>query len=353
MIKTLYLPAILYSQMQKRIGLHILFWLAYISFKAYINFNYTNNYYKESSPVYIFWIAILVQTCLLLVKLPLVYTLFYIIDLVSLKKWKIKTAFIYSFILFATAILFYVFVEENIIQKYLLVPNIPMPSTTLSLRSIIAILFVLGFACGAAITVKLIRTTIRQKENENEIIKQKLETELIFLKSQTNPHFLFNTLNNIYALARKKSDDTADAVMKLSTLLRFMLYESKKSRISIAEEIKIIDDYIQLEKIRYRENLQLTFTKSIDDDKKQIAPLILLPFVENAFKHGASENRFGTSIQINLQLSKGWLHFEIQNSKSDDKTILVPGDGLGLKNVKRQLELTYPDHQLIIDTTYG
>ena len=130
------------------------------------------------------------------------------------------------------------------------------------------------------------------------------------------------------------------------------MYESKKSRISIAEEIKIIDDYIQLEKIRYRENLQLTFTKSIDDDKKQIAPLILLPFVENAFKHGASENRFGTSIQINLQLSKGWLHFEIQNSKSDDKTILVPGDGLGLKNVKRQLELTYPDHQLIIDTTY-
>ena len=70
-------------------------------------------------------------------------------------------------------------------------------------------------------------------------------------------------------------------------------------------------------------------------------------------RHGASENRFGTSIQINLQLSKGWLHFEIQNSKSDDKTILVPGDGLGLKNVKRQLELTYPDHQLIIDTTYG
>ena len=115
-------------------------------------------------------------------------------------------------------------------------------------------------------------------------MRKKLETELQFLKSQTNPHFLFNTLNNIYALARKKSDSTADAVMKLSKLLRFMLYESQKKFISITDEIQVLDDFIELEKIRYGEKLQLIFNKSIDNESHPIAPLILLPFVENAFK---------------------------------------------------------------------
>lgn len=338
--------------MQKRILLHVLFWCAYISFKAYLNFNYTATFYKESGMVFIYCMALLVQVCLLLVKLPLVYTLFYIIELTSLKKWKISTSVFYSFILFSIAVLFYLFVEENIIQNYLMQPQNPSTSMALTFRSIISILFVLGFTCGVAITVKLIRTTIRQKEKENEITRQKLETELSFLKAQTNPHFLFNTLNNIYALARKKSDDTADAVMKLSTLLRFMLYESRKNRITIAEEIKILDDYIQLEKIRYRENLKINFTKSIDDEKKLIAPLILLPFVENAFKHGASENRFGTSIFIHLQLSNGILSFEIENSKTESTDSTSLNEGLGLKNVKRQLELTYPDHKLQIKNDF-
>lgn len=348
MTKNLYLQTILTELMQKRILLHVLFWCAYISFKAYLNYNYTSTFYNESGMIHIYSLALLVQACLLLVKLPLVYTLFYIIELASLKKWSITASVFYSFIALTIAVLFYLFVDENIIQRYLMRPqNTSMPSA-LTFRSIVSILFMLGFTCGAAITVKLIRTTMRQKDKENEILMQKLETELSFLKSQTNPHFLFNTLNNIYALARKKSDDTAEAIMKLSTLLRFMLYESRKNRITIAEEIKILDDYISLEKMRYRENLKIQFIKSIDDDKKQIAPLILLPFVENAFKHGASENRFGTSISIQVQVLNGILKFEIENSKTGEFTPDLPVEGLGLKNVQRQLELTYPGHQLEI-----
>ncbi|MGB3528889.1 MAG: histidine kinase, partial [Saprospiraceae bacterium] len=179
-------------------------------------------------------------------------------------------------------------------------------------------------------------------------LRKKLETELQFLKSQTNPHFLFNTLNNIYALARKKSDATADVVMKLSKLLRFMLYESQKKYISISDEIQVLDDFIELEKIRYGEKLQLNFKKSIDNESHPIAPLILLPFVENAFKHGASESRFDPFINIDLKLDHSMLCFKIENSNSQDYAT-IKSENIGLNNIRRQLELLYPEHKLEID----
>ena len=109
----------------------------------------------------------------------------------------------------------------------------------------------IGFASGTAIIIKQVRLQLHEKEKEKNLIRQKLETELKFLRNQTHPHFLFNTLNNIYALARKKSDETPEVVMKLSKLLRFMLYESSKASIKIGDEIKILDDYIELERIRH------------------------------------------------------------------------------------------------------
>ncbi len=195
--------------------------------------------------------------------------------------------------------------------------------------------------------IKLLRSNIWQKETEQEIIKKKLETELQFLKAQTNPHFLFNTLNNIYALARKKSDKTADVVMKLSKLLRFMLYESQKRTVSIADEMQVLVDYIELEKIRYNENLQVDFTTSVDNELQPIAPLILLPFVENAFKHGVSENRFGSNIRISLKLDDKLLSFVCENSKTEEM-IKSETETIGLGNIRRQLELLYPNHSLEI-----
>src|SRR4029077_541698 len=132
-------------------------------------------------------------------------------------------------------------------------------------RGILLALMDIGFVSGAAITFKLLKIQLAGAKREKGLIKEKLETELKFLRNQTNPHFLFNTLNNIYGLARKKSDQTAEIVMKLSKLLRFMIYGSKKEFISISEEIKILDDYIELEKIRYDNRLTITFLKEIDD----------------------------------------------------------------------------------------
>lgn len=163
-----------------------------------------------------------------------------------------------------------------------------------------------------------------------------------------NPHFLFNTLNNIYALARKRSDDTPEVVMRLSKILRFMLYESRKSNVPISEELRLIQDYIELERIRYNDRLTIRFDKSIDTGVQPIAPLILLPFVDNAFKHGASETRFNSYIDIVVILEEGNLIFSVENLKGEESEGEVR-ENIGLSNVRRQLELMYPEHELVIE----
>jgi len=208
----------------------------------------------------------------------------------------------------------------------------------------------IGFASGVAIVIKQIRLQRATKEFEGNLIREKLETELKFLRNQTNPHFLFNTLNNIYALARKKSDDTAGAIMKLSKLLRFMLYETEKASIKIGEEIKMLDDYIDLQKMRYDETLTIKFSKEIDNDAEQVIPTLLLLFIENAFNHGASENRCKSYIQINLRLNNGILNFSIENTIENNK-ISNENENIGLNNVKRQLELMYKDYDLQVQQT--
>ena len=135
--------------------------------------------------------------------------------------------------------------------------------------------------------------------------------------------------------------------MKLSKLLRFMLYESRKNNISITEELRMLSDYIELEKIRYNERLTIRFTRTIDDVTQPIAPLILLPFVENAFKHGASETRFDSFIYISAHLQNGQLRFIVENSKEDDGEETIT-ENIGLSNVRRQLQLMYPEHNLDI-----
>jgi two-component system LytT family sensor kinase len=202
----------------------------------------------------------------------------------------------------------------------------------------------IGFVTGIAIAIKLLSIQLSGKEREKELIKDKLETELKFLRQQTSPHFLFNTLNNIYALARKKADNTAEVVMKLSTLLRFMLYESKKDLISISEELRILDDYIELEKIRYDERFTISFQREIDEPNQKIAPLLLLPFIENAFKHGVSESRFNSFIHIEMKLKEEHLFFCVENSTENNHHEII--DGIGLSSVRRQLELMYREYKL-------
>jgi LytS/YehU family sensor histidine kinase len=177
---------------------------------------------------------------------------------------------------------------------------------------------------------------------------EKQDAELNFLKSQTNPHFLFNTLNNIYSLAREKSDLAPESIMKLSKILRFMLYEAGGDYISIEQEMKIIDDYISLEKLRYDESLQVLIKTDIEDMRQAIPPLLLIPLVENAFKHGVSESRTTPFIDIFISVRNRILEFVVKNSADETKGGEPVREKIGLSNLSRQLELLYKEYNLAV-----
>ena len=189
---------------------------------------------------------------------------------------------------------------------------------------------------------------IQLKQVEQQLRIEKQAAELNYLRSQTNPHFLFNTLNNIYALARDKSDLAPESILRLSKILRFMLYETSGAYISIEQELKIIDDYISLEKLRYDENLRILFNHDIEDMKQALPPLLLIPLVENAFKHGVSETRGRAFVDIHLSINQRKLLFIVKNSSEKLNEDISVKENIGLSNLRRQLELLYTDYDLSV-----
>lgn len=197
-------------------------------------------------------------------------------------------------------------------------------------------------------TIRHIYNYIRLKQSAQKLAIEKKEAELNYLKSQTNPHFLFNTLNNIYSLTRDKSELAPESILRLSKILRFMLYETSGNYISIEQELKIVTDYLELEKLRYDESLRINFNYDVEDMKQAIPPLLLIPLVENAFKHGVSETRGMPFVDIHLSIKKRQLLFVVKNStevSAADRTIK---ENIGLSNLRRQLELLYTDYNLSV-----
>ncbi|MBV9962786.1 MAG: histidine kinase [Parafilimonas sp.] len=189
---------------------------------------------------------------------------------------------------------------------------------------------------------------IKLKQAEQTLRIQKQEAELSYLRSQTNPHFLFNTLNNIYSLARDKSDLAPESIMRLSKILRFNLYEASGAYIAIEQELKIISDYIALEKLRYDESLHINFNYDVEDMKQALPPLLLIPLVENAFKHGVSETRNRPFVDIHLTVKNRHLMFLVKNSTDVNDEEKNVKENIGLSNLRRQLELLYTDYNLSV-----
>ncbi|MEP7322708.1 MAG: histidine kinase [Saprospiraceae bacterium] len=334
-----------------RFWFHVIFWLVYLLFESYLEFAWISASYTTLSPFYRFFIAFQGECFIILViKIPLCYFFIYLINNLAykVKRPVLIIPAIGLAVLVLTSILNR-WLSTRFILKYIYHDDTPVEQV-ITLNRIISSFIDLIFILGVVLAIKQYRLYHRSLEKSKELLKEKLEAELKYLKNQTNPHFLFNTLNNLYALARKKADETPEVIMKLSKLLRFMLYESGKSKITIKEEIQVIMDYIELEKLRYNERLRINVVTETDDEFQPIAPLILLPFVENAFKHGASESRFETHIDIVITLSKQDLSFTIENSMDGLPKSPNP-DNIGLINIKRQLELLYPAHQLSIKQT--
>jgi two-component system LytT family sensor kinase len=328
--------------MKKRIIYHIAFWVAYVLFKSYLQFESASDTLNLTMLVRI----VTAQMVFLVIKIPLVYGMFFVLEKYLTKQWNaVGTIFSMAGLFIVSTVLFQLIKQLIVLRE---IYNVDASiGQAFGFSSLLSTIFILGFVCSAALAIKLIRTNIQQRAEQQEMVKRKLETELKFLKAQINPHFFFNTLNNIYALARKKSDETPGVVMKLSELFRFILYESSKKHVTIHDEVKVLENYIELERIRYNQKLTINFVKSIDNEMQLMAPLVLLPFVENAFKHGASESRFSSDIHIHLTVAEGVLTFSSENSKAEQLE-KNETEQIGLANIRRQLELLYPDHELTI-----
>ena len=180
-----------------------------------------------------------------------------------------------------------------------------------------------------------------EKQRLLKLTEQKKSIELKALKNQLNPHFLFNTLNNLYALTLKKSDDAPKVIQKLSEILDYILYRCNQPYVSLNKEIELIDNYLSLEKIRYGERVKIKFSKEITGHEK-VAPLLLLTFVENAFKHGVSNEINLATVNINITKHNEQLLFKVENSKPQQINTASKKESIGLINIKKQLELLYP-----------
>ncbi len=240
---------------------------------------------------------------------------------------------------------------------YYLVSTNVMPEASEVVNSITfnyAITTMLGelYVVSLVTAIKITIDWLRENNKLHDLEKRQLTTELRFLRSQVSPHFFFNTLNNIYALTLEKSDKAPEVVLKLSELMRYLLYATKKPKQDLKNEIECIQNYIDLERIRFDNSLNVNVRLSGNLERKKIAPMLLIPLVENCFKHGASKNIGKMQIDIDIQVEEENLFFNVSNtipkngkaSKSASK-----GGGIGLSNVKKRLELGYSENDYNLD----
>jgi two-component system, LytTR family, sensor kinase len=196
----------------------------------------------------------------------------------------------------------------------------------------------------AAVAIKMFKRNYHNERLTQELGKEKLDAELKFLKGQIHPHFLFNTLNTLYSLSLQNSPRTSEVVLKLSNFLDYMLYDCNVDLISLRKEITQIQNLIELEQLRYGRRLDVSLSVSGEIGQQQIPPLLLLPFVENGFKHGVSQNLDDAFISIDLIVKDQQLTLRVENSKTEETPSRNSHTkGIGLQNVRRRLDLLYPD----------
>jgi sensor histidine kinase YesM len=304
-----------------RIWWHIIFWLVWYFFYT---FTYSFGGLEKTQFFQNF--------CLLPVRIAGTYILIYWIipKFLFTKKYlvflilAVLHAFLFGF--FISLVLYFITGYKDVASLFFMRPvvlNYQIPAT--------------------AAAIYLFKRMYLIQQHSLNLEKEKLEAELKFLKSQIHPHFLFNTLNNLYALTLKKSDKAPEMVIQLSNLLEYTLYSGKETEVGLNEELKQIRGYIDLEKLRFGDRLKITTDIEGNVDRLMIAPLLLLPFVENSFKHGASTDLKTPFIDINVIVKDNLLRFSIRNSKGNESEKSEGyKEGIGLKNVKRRLELLYP-----------
>lgn len=226
-----------------------------------------------------------------------------------------------------------------------------MEKQTFEYKMFINFIGVMVLALSFATSIKIARDSFMRRQKEKE-------AELKLLKAQLNPHFLFNTLNNLYGLSIVKSERLPDLMLKLSDLLRYSLYETKETFVPLEKEITYLENYISLEKIRLEEKTDILFTKSGDLSSKTIAPMLFIVFVENAFKHLGVLETGKSNVSVSIKEENNTVTFKCENSidklDSTEESLEKSKSGIGLQNAKKRLALIYPEnHDLTISKTNG
>lgn len=325
-----------------RVYYHILFWLAYILFYTVFWGSYKNNNY---------WDEFLQLLFLLPWKIiPTYITLYYLMPKYLYSK-KFTEYIILLLILGISMALIDRYLNWRYLYRWFKYETGNWKDPVWYAPKVFNSLLVVYIPVFVAMAIKLQRFIFQKDQINKALEKEKVETELKFLKAQIHPHFLFNTLNSIYSLSLNKSAKTPDAVLGLSKFLDYMLYECNDKLITVEKEWEQLMNLVALERLRYGENL--TISANIRDDNKEslIPPLLLLPFVENAFKHGADSLIEDSWITIDLKLHEQQLQFMVENSKAPSEILenLDSDKNIGLKNVRRRLDLFFPDkHELKI-----
>lgn len=207
-------------------------------------------------------------------------------------------------------------------------------------------IFLSTFFVGFSSSIYFIMTEwLRSQREKQELAKETLQSELKFLKSQINPHFLFNTLNSLYALTLKKSDQAPEIVLRLSEMMRYMLYDCNEKKVYLHKEVAYISNYLELEKLRHGQKMDIRLSVNGEIGEQKIAPLLFIPFIENCFKHGISNRISEGFVNIDLTISDKTLDISVENSKSTamPENSGIRSGGIGLINVRRRLDLVYPE----------
>jgi two-component system LytT family sensor kinase len=325
----------------KSFFIHFFFWIGVWFFFVYF-FSY-----NSTDTVYITWFSSLL--------LPITIITTYITTYVLIPKYLLtKQYFKLGLYGFYTLVLSTYLIVLAIYGSFIFITQLEISKVPPMGRNFIFILILVYLVVGLTSFVSLLKHNFnvqsKFKTLENKILETNLQIkqqELNYLKKQIHPHFLFNTLNTIYGFALKKSEHTPDIILKLSNLLDYILYQVQKPKVQINEEVAHIKEYIELEEIRFKDRLQVSFINKIDDTFLEIPPMLFMPFIENAFKHGSIVNHFLT-IEIQLTITDSNLQFECKNSFID--TSVDESSGIGLENIKKRLQLLYPEkHELMIE----
>jgi two-component system, LytTR family, sensor kinase len=313
------------SARYRRILTHILFWMFYVLFFGSVYGKYGNNfqwYFIES-------------LCMLPFVMAATYTIVY-----AILPFYLKTRRLVLTVLFVITVLLLATLGERIFLR--LINGLPVTSDSVLGVTFLYLFLETNFIVAIAFAIKIVKKWFEQQTEKHEMEKQNLKKELHLLKAQLQPHFLFNTMNNLYSLSVSESAKTTEGIAQMASLLQAVLYECNESEIPVEKEVKLIENYVELERLRYGSDLNLSFKISGPVEKWEIAPMLLFTFVENCFKHGGKRKNGKFDIGIILMVSDEKLLFHTENSLPAQKKVSEKNTGgVGLHNAKKRLDILY------------